>query len=255
MAPCCWTPCAWRARGSCRLRLMPTAGGHGGRARATTRAARRRPHLGGTWRGRWSPPAQRPLPHRVHRLGRPLLVGADGSAELATDSRYELQAAGGVSGRSRPNHPVRAARPGDRVCSSQVVARPDSRTCPDRSRTGGSCRQGSEWAPLGSAWTDLRMIKDAVELDAAAAACRASDAGARRRPAADAGRASPSARSARWIDDGLRDRSRGPGFDTIVAAGPNGAIPHHQPTDRAARGRVTWSRSTSEPGSTATTPT
>ena len=37
---------------------------------------------------------------------------------------------------------------------------------------------------------------------------------------------------ARWIDDGLRDRSEGPGFDTIVASGPNGAIPHHQPTDR-----------------------
>ena len=37
---------------------------------------------------------------------------------------------------------------------------------------------------------------------------------------------------ARWIDDELRDRSEGPGFDTIVASGPNGAIPHHQPTDR-----------------------
>jgi Xaa-Pro aminopeptidase len=37
---------------------------------------------------------------------------------------------------------------------------------------------------------------------------------------------------ARWIDDGLRDRSEGPGFDTIVASGSNGAIPHHQPTGR-----------------------
>ena len=42
---------------------------------------------------------------------------------------------------------------------------------------------------------------------------------------------------ARWIDDGLRDRSEGPGFDTIVAAGANGAIPHHQPTDRPIVGR------------------
>jgi Xaa-Pro aminopeptidase len=37
---------------------------------------------------------------------------------------------------------------------------------------------------------------------------------------------------ARWVDEELRERSEGPGFDTIVAAGPNGALPHHQPTQR-----------------------
>jgi Xaa-Pro aminopeptidase len=36
----------------------------------------------------------------------------------------------------------------------------------------------------------------------------------------------------RWIDDALTDLADGPGFDTIVASGPNGSIPHHRPTDR-----------------------
>ena len=75
------------------------------------------------------------------------------------------------------------------------------------------------------------MTKDAAELDLLRAACSASDAAL--------GDVLPQIRAgvterevARWIDDGLRDRSEGPAFDTIVASGPNGAIPHHQPTGR-----------------------
>ncbi len=77
----------------------------------------------------------------------------------------------------------------------------------------------------------LRMTKDPVELDLLRQACLASD-----ETLADVlprMRAGVTEREvARWIDDGLRDRSEGPGFDTIVASGANGAIPHHQPTDR-----------------------
>ena len=43
-------------------------------------------------------------------------------------------------------------------------------------------------------------------------------------------------------------------FETIVAAGPNSAIPHHRPTDAVLR-RATSSRSTSVRWSPATTPT
>lgn len=37
---------------------------------------------------------------------------------------------------------------------------------------------------------------------------------------------------ANHIEDGMRDREATPGFATIVAAGGNGAVPHHEPTLR-----------------------
>jgi Xaa-Pro aminopeptidase len=40
---------------------------------------------------------------------------------------------------------------------------------------------------------------------------------------------------ARAVEDGCRDRAAEVGFATIVASGPNGAVPHHAPTDRVVR--------------------
>ncbi len=37
---------------------------------------------------------------------------------------------------------------------------------------------------------------------------------------------------ARAVEDGMRDRDAEVGFPSIVASGPNGAVPHHVPTDR-----------------------
>lgn len=37
---------------------------------------------------------------------------------------------------------------------------------------------------------------------------------------------------ARAIEDGIREREAAVGFDTIVATGPNGAVPHHRPSTR-----------------------
>ena len=96
--------------------------------------------------------------------------------------------------------------------------------------------QDVEWVPLGSALAELRMTKDAVELDLLREACAASDAALadvlpRMRPGVT------ERQVARWIDDGLRDRSEGPGFDTIVAAGPNGASrTTSRPTGRSSAG-------------------
>jgi Xaa-Pro aminopeptidase len=75
------------------------------------------------------------------------------------------------------------------------------------------------------------MVKDVSELQALALACAATDQALQ----ACLGRIVPGRTErevARWIDDELRERSEGPGFDTIVASGSNGAIPHHQPSER-----------------------
>ena len=50
-------------------------------------------------------------------------------------------------------------------------------------------------------------------------------------------------------------RRRARRFETIVASGPNGAKPHHRPSDRHDRSTASWWCSTSAPWSTATTPT
>jgi len=160
-----------------------------------------------------------------------VLVRADGSTVLATDGRYEVQAHAEC-----PDVEVTITRSGRRELAARVLA-------------GGASRIGFEdlhlsvaafrdlphlasWEPLGSALDQLRMVKDADELDTLRRACSATDQAL----ASTLPRLAPGATErqvARWIDDELRERSDGPGFDTIVASGPNGAIPHHQPADRS----------------------
>ncbi len=159
-----------------------------------------------------------------------LLVRADGSAEIATDGRYRLQ--------------VEAECPD----LAATITRSGRRDLADRAVTTGSQRIGFEdrqlavagfrdlphsasWEPLADSLDRLRMVKDATELDALATACAASDE-ALASVLKQIGPGVTERQIARWIDDELRDRSEGPGFDTIVASGPHGAIPHHQPTDR-----------------------
>ena len=158
------------------------------------------------------------------------LVRSDGSAVVATDGRYEVQVADEC-----PD--VEA-----------VITMSGRRELADRALRAGAIRLGFEdlemsvaafrdlphaasWEPLGTTLTALRMPKDTVELDALRRACQATDQALE----ATLSRIAPGVTErqvARWIDDELRERSEGPGFDTIVASGPNGAIPHHQPSDR-----------------------
>jgi Xaa-Pro aminopeptidase len=78
----------------------------------------------------------------------------------------------------------------------------------------------------------LRVVKDPGELEALRTACQISDeALARLCAAVRPGRSELAL--ARELDRWMADLgAEGPGFDTIVAAGPNSAIPHHRPTDR-----------------------
>jgi Xaa-Pro aminopeptidase len=79
----------------------------------------------------------------------------------------------------------------------------------------------------------LRAVKDSAEIEALRAACAAADAALA--DVIEAGGLRPG-RTERDVAVALEQRMRrhgadGPSFDTIVAAGANSAIPHHQPTD------------------------
>ena len=159
-----------------------------------------------------------------------LAVSRDGSAEMATDSRYALQVREECA-----DVPAHITRGGLGFLADRMVAGgANAAGFEDLSLSVASWRAlpaGLDWRSLGSMVTRLRMTKDASELRLLRAACGASDAALavvlpRIRPGVT------EREVARWLDDALRDRSEGPGFDTIVAAGSNGAIPHHQPTDQ-----------------------
>ncbi|MGH3099055.1 MAG: M24 family metallopeptidase [Streptosporangiales bacterium] len=78
----------------------------------------------------------------------------------------------------------------------------------------------------------LRMTKDEAEIEALKRACEVSDqALADVLPAIREGLTERDI--ARKLDARMREYgAEGPGFPTIVASGPNSAVPHHQPTDR-----------------------
>jgi Xaa-Pro aminopeptidase len=83
----------------------------------------------------------------------------------------------------------------------------------------------------------LRMVKDEAETAALRAACATADAALADLIAAGGLRPG---RSERDVAFDLETRMRahgaaGPSFETIVAAGPHSAVPHHQPTDASMR--------------------
>ena len=94
---------------------------------------------------------------------------------------------------------------------------------------------GVATVPFGKKIEKLRTVKDPAELELLAAACRISaqalaDVLPRIRPGLSE-RALASLLDYRMAQLGA-DR---PAFETIVASGPNGAIPHHSPTNRPLR--------------------
>ncbi len=83
----------------------------------------------------------------------------------------------------------------------------------------------------------LRLVKDDAETAALRAACAAADAALADLVAAGGLRPG---RSERDVAYDLETRMRahgatGPSFETIVAAGPHSAVPHHRPTDASMR--------------------
>jgi Xaa-Pro dipeptidase len=161
-----------------------------------------------------------------------LLVGTDGRDLLATDGRYTEQAAQECPGLdvllARQCAPALLEhRAGEGV--SRAAYEAHHVTVEEHASLSGL---GVDLVPLGWQVEDLRRVKDEDELAMLREACAIGD-----RALTDlvswlrAGRTERAV--ARRLEELMLDHGGdGAGFDTIVAAGPNSSIPHHQPTDR-----------------------
>ncbi|MCY4665832.1 MAG: Xaa-Pro peptidase family protein [Acidimicrobiaceae bacterium] len=165
-----------------------------------------------------------------------VVVLGSGQALLVTDSRYAEQA------------PAQLAEAG---CSDEVevvVARQAVQAV--AGRLDSTARLGLEnsvawgeqirWSeavdaetvPLSEAVEGLRAVKDPAELARMQAAARIADeALTATEPMLRPG--VTEVRIQQALDDAIRAAgASGPAYDTIVASGPNSALPHAQPTDR-----------------------
>jgi Xaa-Pro aminopeptidase len=167
-----------------------------------------------------------------------LLVPADGQAVLATDSRYAQTAQ-----RDCPDLERLIRRAAESALAELASKRGLRRLAFEaHEMTVERCDALSsvgelEPRPLGRVVEDLRVVKDTAEIALLTRACaitaEAFDVVA---PALRAG--TTERELAVLIDRTMVDAgAEKPAFDTIVASGPNGAVPHHMPSGRAfARG-------------------
>ncbi|WP_188192791.1 M24 family metallopeptidase [Nonomuraea sp. SYSU D8015] len=149
-----------------------------------------------------------------------VLVRADGSALLATDNRYidkartldvpSVEASDVAAALAEPGVGIEAA--GMSVATYR--------------------RLGEGLKPVGPVVEELRAVKDDGELELLRTACEITD-----QAFADISVRIVTGMTeralARLLDNRMTELGADkPAFDTIVAAGENGAIPHHAPTDR-----------------------
>ena len=163
-----------------------------------------------------------------------LLLPADGEAVLATDFRYA-----GAAQRDAPDLELvveRFTEPGLAVeASRRGIARlafEAHEMTVERHAELAAAAEGVTTRPFGRMIEALRMVKDPVELEKLQVACELSDAAlAEVLPGITAGDSERTVALRLDHQMALLGAER-PAFDTIVASGPNGAIPHHVPTDR-----------------------
>ncbi|WP_203983442.1 M24 family metallopeptidase [Sphaerisporangium rufum] len=153
-----------------------------------------------------------------------LLVRADASAVLATDSRY-------LAAARRDCAEVEIVEARDVAGALVGLADRPAIEAHDMS-VAAYRRLPGEPVPLEGLVERLRVVKDEPEIDALREACRLTDlAFAEVVPRIAPGmteRELARALETRMVEAGA-DR---PAFPSIVAGGPNGAIPHHTPGDR-----------------------
>ena len=164
-----------------------------------------------------------------------LLLPADGTAVLATDSRYALAAERDcpdvelITERFiEPRLGAEMPRRGLRTVAFEAHEMSVDRHCALAAKA-----EGVDLIPFGRKIEELRTVKDPSELELLATACRITgqalaDLFSMIRPGLTERRLA-AALDARMTELGAER----PAFDTIVASGPNGAIPHHAPTGRA----------------------
>ncbi|MFC7733140.1 M24 family metallopeptidase [Actinomadura keratinilytica] len=164
-----------------------------------------------------------------------LLVPADGPPVLATDGRYagtaarvcpELEAV--IDRHTAEKLLERAAAAGAR----RLGFEPHAVTVERHTGLTRAAPDGLELRPAGRPVEELRTVKDDAELALLAEACaitdRAFDAVLPMLRPGVTEREIAVALERRMVDLGAER----PAFDSIVASGPNGAIPHHRPGDR-----------------------
>lgn len=164
-----------------------------------------------------------------------LLLPADGDgALLATDSRYTGAARRDAADLNlledrfiETKLATEASRRGIKRLAYEAhemtVERHDELT---------AAADGVATLPFGRKIETLRLVKDAEELEKLQVACWLSDAAlAEVLPQIRPGMSERMLATLLDHTMALLGADR-PAFDTIVASGPNGAIPHHEPTDR-----------------------
>ena len=161
------------------------------------------------------------------------LVDAKGATWLATDNRYELQAA-----EQSPDSTLLIERTPIAALAEICLAQPIQRVgFEDQNLTVADFAKLTadapiEWVGVGELVQQLRAKKDEFELGLLRQACTATSS-ALENVLPQIGVGVTELEVARLLDDAMRDLGTdGPGFETIVATGPHSAVPHHEPTDR-----------------------
>ena len=166
-----------------------------------------------------------------------VLLPADGPVVLATDSRYAETAQ-----RECPDLELVIERQLEPALARLAVKRGYRRLAfeaqdmtVERHDALTGLSDVPELVPLGHVIEDLRMVKDETELDLLARACAlTAEAFAQVLGKIEPGRTERSL--AVLLERAMIDcGADGIAFDTIVASGQNGAIPHHSPGERQFR--------------------
>jgi Xaa-Pro aminopeptidase len=166
-----------------------------------------------------------------------LLLPARGPGLLATDSRYAEAAARVCPDlevvTARQVEPALARLAGD--MGLRTLAFEAHEMTVERHAALAKLPGTPRLVPLGQLVESLRMIKDDAELELLARACAiTAQAVSAVLTAIEPGRTERSI--AIQLDRTMIDLGAdGVAFETIVASGPNGAIPHHSPGERAFR--------------------
>lgn len=163
-----------------------------------------------------------------------LLLGReDASSIFCTDGRYTTQAEVEVPDLERLT---------DRPCDLALVGRTRGSVAFEAEHTSVANHRrlleagaAVQLVPTSGIVEQARVVKDRFEIAALQHACAVADQAFADLLASGAVRVGASEQA---LSDDLEDRMRrlgadGPSFDTIVAGGPNSAIPHHRPTGRA----------------------
>jgi Xaa-Pro aminopeptidase len=171
-----------------------------------------------------------------------LLVPADEAAELVfvTDGRYRDQAASqladaGVAARTviaMEEDGRRRALAGAALGLGRLGLEAENVTWSQKRRFAADWFPDAQLVPTVGLVESLRLVKDAGEVARIQAACEMADAAlaAVRHRLGEGPTEAEVALELEW--QMRRLGAEGPSFETIVASGPNGAMPHHRAADR-----------------------